>query len=1061
WDKPRKEQGCESKNTFEVLERMEDILRRNAHKKVIVVGHHPIYTYGPHGGYFTFRQHLFPLTDANKSLYIPLPIIGSIYPLYRRYIGNIQDIHHPKYKAIRKLMIEAFEKYPNVIHASGHEHSLQYSTNNDIHYIVSGAGVKTTDVKKKEYARFAQSQVGFARLDFYKDGRVDMQFITPDGGDGKVLFEKELMRKPFVPPVSGEEFAQRYDHLKDSVVTTSASQQYLIKTGKHWLLGKNYRQVWAADRTVPVFDIGSEHGGLKIIQRGGGFQTNSLRLEASDGKQYVLRSIEKYAIKAVPPALQETFAAGLVQDQISASHPYGAFVVPTMAEAAGVYHTNPMAVFVPDDPRLGPYRDDFANTMCLYEERPAGDASDLPNFGNSKDIISTAKMLKKLHKDNDNYVDQDWVLKSRMFDLLIGDWDRHDDQWRWASFDQGKRTMFRPIPRDRDQIFFINNGLLMGIAKRKWALPKFQGFDYDLKNTPGFMYNARWFDRDFLNQPDREDWMSIVEELQTNMTDEVIESAIREWPDPIYDLRGEEITNKLKTRRQNLKRFALQHYLFLSKEVTVHGSHKRELFKVERLDDENTRVQMYKISKKKDREKLLYERTFKTSETKDIRLFGLDGDDEFEISGSVKKGPRVRVIGGEGEDKITDDSKVAGIKKKTHVYDTKEGNILQLGSESRDRTSKDPEVNHYNRQEFEYDVVAPLFIAGYNTDDGFTVGAGTFAMVHGFRKDPFRSSHFVFGSLGTNTISWDFKYKGRFTGVFGKWDVLFNLDALAPSFTSNFFGFGNDSQYIQNIDQVTNVDVAIDYYRTQFTLYSTETILSRRLGKKAEFGFGFHWQGFEAEDEYDGEDRFILDFSDTLSSNFFKFKTYTGGILQFSYDTRNNPAMPLSGVYFETDLRGYTGNNNASEDYTRFLGSLSLYQTIRLPAPLTLAIRVGAGHNFGNYEFYQAQILNGVRNFNVRGYRKTRFFGDTKFYSNNELRLQISQIRNPVVPFTFGLTGFYDIGRVWFEGENSDTWHDGYGGGIWLAPLNLIPLSFELAQSDEGSQFYFRLGYLF
>ena len=795
-------------------------------------------------------------------------------------------------------------------------------------------------------------------------------FFTPDGGDGTVLFEKELMRKPYVPPITGEEFAQKYHHLKDSVVTTNVSQQYLIKPGRYWLLGKNYRQVWATDRTVPVFDIGSEHGGLKILQRGGGFQTLSLRLEASNGHQYVLRSIEKYAIKAIPPALQETFAAGLVQDQISASHPYGAFVVPTMAEAAGIYYTNPQAVFVPDDPRFGPYRNDFANTMCLYEERPAGDASDIPNFGNSEDIISTIKLLKKLYKDNDNYVDQDWVLKSRMFDLLIGDWDRHDDQWRWAGFDQGKGIKFRPIPRDRDQVFFINNGLLLGIAKRKWALPKFQGFDYDLKDTPGFNFNARWFDRDFLNQPEREDWMRIVEELQANMTDEVIESSIREWPDPIYDLRGEEITNKLKTRRQNLKRFALEQYLFLSKEVTVHGSHKRELFKVERLDDENTRVQMYKISKKKEPEKLLYERTFKTSETKDIRLFGLDGDDEFEISGSVKKGPRVRVIGGAGEDKFTDNSKVNGIKKKTHVYDTKEGNILQLGSESRNRTSKDPEVNHYTRQEFKYDQVAPLFIMGYNADDGFTFGGGTLATVHGFRKDPFRSRHLVFGSLGTNTISWDFMYKGRFTDVFGKWDVQLNLDALAPSFTTNFFGFGNDTPYDENIDQTTNVDRAIDYYRTQFTLFSSEFILTRRLGKRTDFGIGFHWQGFTAEEDYDGEDRFILDFSETLtdqdSVDFFKFKTYTGTILQFSYDSRNNRAMPSSGIYFETDLRGYTGNNNASEEYTRFLGSLSLYQTIRLPAPLTLALRVGAGHHFGDYEFYQAQILNTVSNFNVR-----------------------------------------------------------------------------------------------
>ena len=52
--------------------------------------------------------------------------------------------------------------------------------------------------------------------------------------------------------------------------------------------------------------------------------------------------------------------------------------------------------------------------------------------------------------------DQDQVLRSRLFDIWIGDWDRHDDQWRWASFkDKNGFTYYQPIPRDRDQIFFL------------------------------------------------------------------------------------------------------------------------------------------------------------------------------------------------------------------------------------------------------------------------------------------------------------------------------------------------------------------------------------------------------------------------------------------------------------------------------------------------------------------------------------------------------------------------------------------------------------------------------
>ena len=60
-----------------------------------------------------------------------------------------------------------------------------------------------------------------------------------------------------------------------------------------------------------------------------------------------------------------------------------------------------------------------------------------------------------------------------------------------------------------------------------------------------------------------------------------------------------------------------------------------------------------------------------------------------------------------------------------------------------------------------------------------------------------------------------------------------------------------------------------------------------------------------------------------------------------------------------------------------------------------------------------------------------------------------------------GLTGFYDIGRVWLEGENSTTWHRGYGGGLWLAPFYTTVVAFELAGSVEGTRFYIRLGFLF
>ena len=188
-------------------------------------------------------------------------------------------------------------------------------------------------------------------------------------------------------------------------------------------------------------------------------------------------------------------------------------------------------------------------------------------------------------------------------------------------------------------------------------------------------------------------------------------------------------------------------------------------------------------------------------------------------------------------------------------------------------------------------------------------------------------------------------------------------------------------------------------------------------------------------------------------------KTYGGLVLKLIFDTRNNKNLPERGIYWNTDLRGYEGLNNSSREFIRLQTTFSFYHTFLLPTKLTFAARFGAGQNYGTYEYYQGQLLGGVQY--LRGYRKTRFIGDRKAFTNIELRYHLARIKSRVIPMTFGLNGFYDAGRVWVDGEVSNTVHQGYGGGIWLAPLNSAVMAFELGNSVEELRFYFRLGYLF
>ena len=100
------------------------MVRKNRNKNVIIAMHHPLYSNGTHGGYFTAKEHLFPLRDINPNLYIPLPGLGSFAAFLRGTIGTKQDLAHPKYQEMKKDVMAGAKKNGRFIFVSGHEPGL-------------------------------------------------------------------------------------------------------------------------------------------------------------------------------------------------------------------------------------------------------------------------------------------------------------------------------------------------------------------------------------------------------------------------------------------------------------------------------------------------------------------------------------------------------------------------------------------------------------------------------------------------------------------------------------------------------------------------------------------------------------------------------------------------------------------------------------------------------------------------------------------------------------------------------------------------------------------------
>ena len=289
--------------------------------------------------------------------------------------------------------------------------------------------------------------------------------------------------------------------------------------------------------------------------------------------------------------------------------------------------------------------------------------------------------------------------RARLLDLLIGDWDRHKGQWDWAVTAQGADTTYFPVPKDRDQVFLkMNDGVIPFIATSKLLGRKFHTFDHDFSDVKAYMLNAAFIDERLLNELSRKDWHRIALQMQQQLTDVVIDRAVKELPQPIYTLVGPEMAHNLKSRRDLLPKAAAQMYAILAKRVTIPGSDAPEQFVVRRLDDGDVEVIVTRPATGAAPARQLYKRIFKRGETEEIILHGLAGDDEFILSGQADESVLVKIYGGLGEDEITDNSSVSGWKKYTQVYDTERGNEINLGTEAKDKTTKDVRVHAYDRE---------------------------------------------------------------------------------------------------------------------------------------------------------------------------------------------------------------------------------------------------------------------------------------------------------------------------------------------------------------------------
>ena len=823
---------------------------------------------------------------------------------------------------------------------------------------------------------------------------------------------------------------------KDSAIVKAHPSYDSVTRWHRRLFGENFRKEWSAPVKLPVISLTER--GLTPVQLGGGHQTRSLRMKDAKGNEWVLRSIEKYPEILLPEAIRETFAADWVRDAMSAQHPYAPLIVPVLSEVENIPHSNPVIGWVAPDKALGEFEKTFANTMCLLEEREPYGSSD-----------NTFKMLDRLNEDNDNVVDTVEFFRARMLDMFLGDWDRHEDQWRWLDEQKGSGRKYKAIPRDRDQALYRNEGFFPKIASRKWLAAFLTGFDGDIKRGNFFYFNGRLLNQRFFIQLDHDRWTKLTNQFLAALTDDVLETSLKRLPPEVYVMKHDELLQKMKMRRAAMPKAMDDYYRFLSRIIDIKLSDKNELVEIKDGPDKGLTVTIHRLTKKGKPDGQLFERTFVNSETKELRFFIGKGNDSVVLNNTNDK-IKMRIVGGEG-DKVYN---VENAGKKVCVYERETGAVFTgKTGRLREHLSNDTSNLSYiptNR----YGIVKPLITAGFNLDDGFLLGGGAKILMPGFKSLPYASIQTITLAHSFSTTAYRFRYKGEWIKAIGKADITLQANIFAPNNTRNFFGRGNETEFIKLGDYKR-------YYRTRYNVYVANPSLRWHFGKNATFSAGPSVQFYQS-DSLDNKGRFINNESliNSYDSNSIHSNKVHGGlIVNYIRDTRNSLIIPSDGYYINILAHAYAGMNDESKSYGQVMPEFAFYKNLSKKGMVVIAERLGGAVTVGKSAFYQSAFLGGHEN--LYGFRQYRFAGEHMVYNNLEFRIKLANFASYILPGQFGMTGFYDVGRVWVKGESSNVWHQGVGGGFYFAPAQMAVFQFTAGYSKEGWYPYVIMGFRF
>jgi hypothetical protein len=1019
WDEyPYINNECEIKTREQFFIQFKDEMKDEQNKTVIVAIHHPILSANRRG----FVARLGGFTSQ-----------GYFDSDMQYLIGRLETIA---------------SQFEAIIFVSGNHKNMQFILDDGIPQIMSGASGKIEKTRNNsDKTIFTSNERGFSKLNVFKDGSSEVQFYSVDGAEVALLHTSQIKLKKG----SLEDF--EYSEKSDFGPTAEAAiytQEETDKTESYeWFWGKHYRDVYSKKITAPVLFLEDLPNNVRAITAGGGNQSRTLKLVDDNGREFKIRELRKSAVRFIQSSISDhyvldymknTVAEEIVQDYYTTAHPYAQFAVNDLMTAVGIYHANPRVVYVPKQKGLGRFNGTYGDKLYMFEEHVGDVNIGLGIFGNPDDIISTSDLFIELRDDKDAQIDEDAYLKARLFDMLIGDWDRHEDQWRWAENKMDDGTIvYTPIPRDRDQAFPKYDGVFPEILKFGAPLARnMQTYGPEIQNIKTFNNAGFYLDKSFINRASWEDWKKQAEFIQNNLTDEKIDQAFANMLPDTIDEDTDLIKENLKLRRANLVQIAQDYYDYFKKHEIIIATTKDNVIDINREKDGITTV---KITQD---DYVLLENSYRKEVTQEIWIYGLDGDDEINVTGEGDEYIKLKIFGGENNDIYNIDN-----RRKVKVYDYA----------SKENTFNDPvskfltdsyDINNYDpaKRNFSTNVILPSI--GYDLDRGFTAGVNNTFTTYKLLRNPFTAQHSISAQFYSATQGFEFNYKGEFAHVFYDWNLGVDGRYTTGNYANNFFGIGNGTAYDNDIDR--------DINRTAIKQWHLQPSLQY---KKYDNFVAYVAGRVESNEVLRSDSEFASNFFDA-DNDVFEQQLYAGGEVGFNYNNKQGLiSYPRRGMELGL-VAGHKRNidSDFGNEFTYVQPTVSFIYPIHESGAAAIATKAQAHFNIGNdYEFYHAATIGG--NESLRGYRNERFQGQTSFFQSTDLRVGITQFRTSYVPIRIGVTAGFDYGRVWDDTDTSQQWKNSYGGSIFINGFQAITANIGYYVSDEDNRLIFTAGFSF